>query len=286
MKNLAIFCVVVFGWAAVAGAVGTPIAGITTLTAAAVDNLSIGFSETLLTNVGTVQGGGQVNEIDINLVSIGGTYNSGVSVIPPSTQLTALGGTFSFPGGVCYLASVKSNGNPVYAVDQMNPSNIYVGDIDYPGYFNPARGAMTTGNFEFAAASPSFAASGGAGLGVGSYTASASALTAAWYSNTAQYEIGTTQQNGFVPGNGNFDNTLLASFYVSPGVSYVKFYTDDGNPWNVQTSTGGYSQMGFSYGGGRTDYVEIYRVVPEPATLALLATGLVGLLAYAWKKRR
>jgi hypothetical protein len=27
-------------------------------------------------------------------------------------------------------------------------------------------------------------------------------------------------------------------------------------------------------------------VVPEPGTLALLATGLIGLLAYAWRKRK
>ena len=26
--------------------------------------------------------------------------------------------------------------------------------------------------------------------------------------------------------------------------------------------------------------------VPEPSAIALLATGLVGLLAYAWRKRR
>jgi hypothetical protein len=27
-------------------------------------------------------------------------------------------------------------------------------------------------------------------------------------------------------------------------------------------------------------------VVPEPGTLALLAAGLMGLLAYAWRKRK
>ena len=26
--------------------------------------------------------------------------------------------------------------------------------------------------------------------------------------------------------------------------------------------------------------------IPEPGTLTLLATGLIGLLAYAWRKRR
>ncbi|MBU4273117.1 MAG: PEP-CTERM sorting domain-containing protein [Planctomycetes bacterium] len=27
-------------------------------------------------------------------------------------------------------------------------------------------------------------------------------------------------------------------------------------------------------------------VIPEPSTLALLATGLIGLLCYAWRKRK
>jgi len=31
---------------------------------------------------------------------------------------------------------------------------------------------------------------------------------------------------------------------------------------------------------------EIKIVVPEPSTIALLASGLFGLLAYAWRKRK
>ena len=34
------------------------------------------------------------------------------------------------------------------------------------------------------------------------------------------------------------------------------------------------------------DDVGISSVVPEPSTIALLTTGLLGLLAYAWRKRR
>jgi hypothetical protein len=47
-----------------------------------------------------------------------------------------------------------------------------------------------------------------------------------------------------------------------------------------------------SNGAGFADYIcidelEVYgRAVPEPGTLGLLAAGLVGLLAYAWRKRR
>lgn len=40
-------------------------------------------------------------------------------------------------------------------------------------------------------------------------------------------------------------------------------------------------------GGGRTDLVHSYVVeIPEPSTLALLAMGAIGLLAYAWRRRR
>ena len=34
------------------------------------------------------------------------------------------------------------------------------------------------------------------------------------------------------------------------------------------------------------DFVRVGQVVPEPSTLALLAAGLIGLLAYAWRKRK
>ncbi len=37
---------------------------------------------------------------------------------------------------------------------------------------------------------------------------------------------------------------------------------------------------------GSYDNVKLSTVIPEPSTLALLAAGLVGLLAYAWRKRK
>ncbi len=44
---------------------------------------------------------------------------------------------------------------------------------------------------------------------------------------------------------------------------------------------GGNYEVGLGGGAGMTTVA-----VPEPSTLALLAAGLAGLLAYAWRKRR
>ena len=286
IKQVAFFGVLFFGWALVAGA--GPIS-INVATGSSQDSLQIGFSETLTQNVANVSGIGWVNEIDINLTSIGGTYLNGANVIPSTTGINNIEGTFTAVGGVLYLAASK--GSPSLSLTVNGASNSPTGAAQIGGAANAAYSEM---DFDTIGPAPTLAAPGALVSGSTAWWA-ATSLTGGWYTTFQNLNImapdptpgGTWGVGGTpsVPTGYGFNNTLLAAFYVSPSTTAIKFYTDDGNPWNVNNSTGGYGLMGFNYGGGRTDYVSIMPS-PEPATIVLLATSLVGLLAYAWRKRR
>ena len=256
MKTLSVFCGVMFGCAAVANAF-TLVPGanqMLTYTAAVNDQLTIGISETLIQNVGTLYSGGpEVNEIDVRLTSIGGTYqlDGDEYPIPSTTQIENIAGQWTFPGGVAYLPSTRANGSTA-----LNPAGFdgLCGDADYPGYWSG--GGRSVVNLDSTAPGPGFAATG-SGVGNNAYTFAATAINGGWYTPNSAYRIATTP--AYYPG-ATFDNQMLASFYVSPSTQYVQFYTTDGQPWNVigYPQMGDYGQMGFNYSnGGRTDYVEI-----------------------------
>ncbi len=63
----------------------------------------------------------------------------------------------------------------------------------------------------------------------------------------------------------------LAIIYVTTGANSAVSYS---------------GQLSMAYDGGTVPSVSFSTAVPEPSSLALLVSGLIGLAAYAWKKRK
>jgi hypothetical protein len=78
----------------------------------------------------------------------------------------------------------------------------------------------------------------------------------------------------FTSGAGLVNGNIMATFIVPTG------WNPTANPITFE------GPIGFDYGGGHTQNAELLTTTPEPATLVLLVSGLVGLLAYAWRKRK
>jgi hypothetical protein len=85
-----------------------------------------------------------------------------------------------------------------------------------------------------------------------------SAFHGGWYADASIYNIGV--------------GGTIAVLYVSPNAGKIIF-TADGDPDGLGTTAGTFKKC-------------IITMVPEPGALALLTMGLVGLLAYAWRKRK
>jgi hypothetical protein len=80
----------------------------------------------------------------------------------------------------------------------------------------------------------------------------------------------------FTGGTGLGNGSLLAKFFVhaNDDISFHSTLNSD------KRAIGGWSLSGVQYQGDFTT------ATPEPSTLFLVASGLVGLLCYAWRKRR
>ena len=56
--------------------------------------------------------------------------------------------------------------------------------------------------------------------------------------------------------------------------------------WTGPANGTNYNWVKFNLATGDQSNVYFDAIVPEPGTMVLLATGLIGLLAYAWRKRK
>ena len=83
----------------------------------------------------------------------------------------------------------------------------------------------------------------------------------------------------YFPGYG----TVPLNHYAPNGVSFdfVQAINDAGD---ILVLSG--DQFMGNLNGGCGSYLLVPNATPEPSTVLLLATGLLGLLAYAWRKRK
>jgi hypothetical protein len=93
----------------------------------------------------------------------------------------------------------------------------------------------------------------------------------------------------------NIDGAASASFFdlvLGSGVSTSKTLRIEGTDWGGVSGLASFfdvtapNNANVSQIGSGATWVDLSIAVPEPSTLLLLSTGVLGLLAYAWRRRR
>jgi hypothetical protein len=202
---------------------------------------------------------------------------AGLIDVTVAPQLSALTGsqTDVLIGSTVTVSGNLSSGTGADLVDKLAADNTVDAPIlwDYTGLvlsFSGFDSDFTTVRF--------FGVAGDSGrpmvdIALRSSTTSKTSTTAADY----ETDLGTSSAAG---------RTYLP--YISGVSANDRGYFDVtvAAPANTKSLYIQFAPGGGAGGGGRCYEVEAIKTVPEPSAITLLAIGLIGLLAYAWRKRR
>jgi fibronectin-binding autotransporter adhesin len=223
-------------------------------------------------------GNGSTNEgqgrTGLNKVSTGTLILSGASTYAGPTTVTA--GTLLIDGSIASPVTVSGgtlggNGAITGNVVVQDTGNISAGDS--PGQLS------ITGSYEQTGAM--LAEIGGYDQGA------ATASGYDWIEVTGAAtldgsDVAVELLNGFHPETGDVFNVLTATEGVSAAGLTLTWDEEDLAPaqfWDYRVRDG-------VVGGTPVEMLQLFVGVPEPASLALAALGLIGLLGFAWRRRR
>jgi hypothetical protein len=262
IKQAALFCVLVLGPASMASA-STIAMTSTTYPGGVAAGWNQGFSFTAQINdtVGFDPGFDLLTVVINSMTDVAAGY----TILTMEGTWSITGSTFDCPNPACIAAYNRDHGTSYTLGDFMS---IASGGVVTPGgtpggtpegpiaatLLSPYGQTPSSGPLCYVNLPPNesvtFSEIGGSGQ---AYTG----FTGGWFTSGTGLSAGSTLAVLLVP-----------TGWTLSATDYIDFEGD----------------IGFTYNGGNIQNAELITQTPEPATIVLMATGLVGLLAYAWRK--